>query len=155
MDLRLDQVIDQDGQLGFDLVTDGVLLATEEGLRTAVVVSLFTDARAGDDDRLPDGGADRRGWWADTWPEFEGDNTGSHLWLLAREKQLPLVLERARRYARAALQWLIDDGIAAEVSVDASFPRTGVLLLEVVIERLLDGPVRYRFEQFWSDANAV
>lgn len=155
MDLRIDLVQDDDGQLLFDLATDGAALATEEGLRTAVLISLFTDARAADGDQLPDGGADRRGWWADTWPEVEGDLTGSHLWLLAREKQVPAVLSRAERYARAALQWLIDDGIAAAVEVVASFPRVGVILLEVTVQRLVDGPVRYRFEQFWSDANAV
>lgn len=155
MDLRIDLLQDDDGQIQFDLVRDGAMLAEEDGLRTAVVISLFTDARASDEDLLPDGGTDRRGWWADTWPEIEGDLTGSHLWLLYREKQLPAVLERAQRHARRALQWVIDDGIASEVVVEASFPRVGVLLLEVAIQRLVDGPVRYRFEQFWSDANAV
>lgn len=155
MDLRIDQLQSDDGQIAFDMVMAGAAPATEDGLRTAVIISLFTDARADEDDTLPDGSSDRRGWWADTWPQIEGDNTGSMLWLLAREKHLPDVLGRAQRYARASVQWLIDDGIASDVTVVASFPRTGVLLLEIAIERLEGGPVRYRFEQFWSDANAV
>lgn len=155
MDLRIALLLDADGQPQFDLAMAGPVLETESGLHTAVIVSLFTDARADDDDLLPDGSNDRRGWWADTWPAQEGDVTGSRLWLLSREKQVPVVLDRARRYARDALQWLIEDGIASAVDVQASIPRTGVLLLEVAIERLVGGPVRYRFEQFWSGANAV
>ena len=39
-------------------------LATDDGLRTAVLISLFTDAPARDDDPLPAPGY-RGGWWGD------------------------------------------------------------------------------------------
>ena len=41
-------------------------LVAEGSLRTAVILSLFLDRRAEDDDILPNGSDDRRGWWADT-----------------------------------------------------------------------------------------
>ena len=69
-------------------------LATDDGLETAVSLSLFTDRRAEDGDALPSGDADRRGWWGDDFPAVDGDRMGSRLWLLARSKQTPDVLER-------------------------------------------------------------
>lgn len=109
-----------------DLAVDGYDLATEDGLRTAVIVSLFTDRRAEPDDEIPDGSGDRRGWWADP-------TLGSRLWLLARAKETPDTLARARAYAIEALQWLVDDGVATAVDVTAEWARRGVLGLRIAI----------------------
>lgn len=133
---------------GGDIALDGYDLAAERGLQTAVILSLFTDRRAREDDVLP-AGTDRRGWWADAWPPAEGDRIGSRLWLLSREKQVSSVLERAREYAAEALQWLIDDGIARAVRVDAEIVRQGVLGLRIEIERPTD-TVQYQFNRLWE-----
>lgn len=116
--------------MGGDLLReDG---ADGAGLETAIVLSLFLDAPAREDDVLPDERADRRGWWADTVaPAAERDHTGSRLWLLGREKSLPEVLRRARDYAEEALQWLVADGICSAVTVLATAPRQHVLALVV------------------------
>lgn len=128
---------------GGDLATiSGDVLLTD-GLETAVILSLFLDARARDDDTLPDGGTDRRGWWADdAAPTADGDRTGSRLWLLSREKTLPEVLRRAHDYAAEALAWLVDDGIARAVDVGATMPRPGLLALAVKVF-LPDGQDRH------------
>ena len=104
----------------FELI-EGDLALDDDGLTTAVIISLFTDRRAAPDDPLPDDGDDRRGWWADAFPAIEGDAIGSKLWLLSREKEVPAVAQRAREYAAEALQWLIDDGLATRIDVDAYF----------------------------------
>lgn len=122
----------------------------DDGLESAVVISLFTDRRAESDDEVE--GDDRRGWWGDLFPAVEGDRIGSRLWLLSREKQLPSVLIRAREYASEALQWLIDDGVASAVTVEAEVVRQGLLGLQVVIHRPAKPPVQYRFETFWKEA---
>jgi phage gp46-like protein len=44
-----------------DVRLDGGDLSTDDGLETAVLLSLITDRRAEADDVLPDGGTDRRG----------------------------------------------------------------------------------------------
>ena len=124
----------------FDLVLQGGDLAGDDSLGTAVLISLFTDARA-DADVLPEGVTDPRGWWADALlaenaRSFSG--VGSLLWLLAREKQTQEVMARAEDYARQALQWLVDDGLASAVSVFAENPRNGVLGLG--IEVVLSSP---------------
>lgn len=134
-----------------DYAIDALGLTEDDGLETAVVLSLFTDRRAEDDDRLPEpGDTDRRGWWADAFPEIEGDRIGSRLWLLNREKQTQDVANRAREYAEEALAWLVDDGIASRIEVEAAFVRAGVLGLGVAIHRPDIPAVEHRFNVLWE-----
>lgn len=140
----------QFADFGGDLVMQGADLAADDGLRTATIISLFSDRRAGNDDELPPGDEDRRGWWGDAYPDTEGDLLGSRLWLLRREKQIDVVLVKARQYGREALQWLIDDGVAREIDVQASFPAPTVLVLDIAIHRPRQPVARYRFETFWK-----
>jgi phage gp46-like protein len=126
-------------------------LDSDRDLDTALIVSLFSDRRADRDDRLPVDGESRRGWWGDTLEATAGrDAIGSRLWLLSREKQTTEVLARAREYAREALQWLIDDGIADSVSVDAEWISMGVLGLRVRIARPAGDVVDRRFNYVWE-----
>lgn len=152
MDLRT--FYDSETRTG-DLLLASPQLETDAGLETAILISLFTDRRADSSDVLPDNTGDRRGWFGDGYAEVTGDRIGSHLWLLAREKQLPVVLQRARDYAREALGWLIEDGVARAVEVAATWLRPGVLVLDVEIRRADAAPVRFRFESFWSQSNGV
>jgi phage gp46-like protein len=93
-------------------------LLNDPGPETAVLLSLFTDRLAEDDDLLPDQlNSDRRGWWADTNAP-EGP-LGSKLWTLAREKQTESVRVRAEQYCREALQWMLDDDAADMLEIDA------------------------------------
>jgi phage gp46-like protein len=136
--------------MGADLAFAGYDLAQDDSLKTAVIVSLFTDRRAEADDRLPGAPDDRRGWWGDGFLEVAGDRIGSRLWLLHREKQLASVVVRAREYAIEALQWLVDDGIAAAVDVTAEIVRQGVLGLQIRIVRPDRARVDYRFDNVWG-----
>jgi phage gp46-like protein len=137
-------------ELSFDLATKNGDIATDYGLLSAVLVSLFTDRRANGDDVVPDNSGDRRGYWGDTYPEVAGDLIGSRLWLLSREKQLPDVLQRAQTYAEEALAWLVEDGIARSVAAPAEWIDRGVLgiLIDIL---LIDGSkfatvINYRME---------
>jgi len=135
---------------GADYVQDALGLSEDDGLESAVIISLFTDRRADTDDDIPDGTLEKRGWWGDDFNDDAADRIGSRLWLLSREKQLPEVLNRARQYAEEALRWLIDDGVAESVEVAASIPRAGMLGLQVSIQRPRQPVTQYRFERFWS-----
>ena len=123
-------------------------LAEDIGLETAVLVALFSDRRAKDDDVLPSGD-DRRGWWADTYLEVENDLWGSRMWLLDREKQMTSVLRRAEEYAYEGLQWMVDDRVVQSVSCMAEVVMDGVLGLTVTFIRGNKMAVKYRFEIFW------
>jgi phage gp46-like protein len=139
-----------DMEHGADYALDGLGLTEDDGLDSAVILSLFTDRRANADDVIPDGSKDLRGWWADSFADVKNDKIGSRLWLLGREKQLSAVLTRAQQYADEALKWLIDDGVAESVIVVASNPRMGVLALLLSITRPGHPVKQYRFEKFWS-----
>jgi len=140
----------EDSTLHGDLSVSSGQLEMDEGLNTAVLHSLFTDARAREDDELPWGETDRRGCWFDpTLPKNAAagrtvDRYGSRLWLLSRAKQTAETLARAKEYAEEALQWLVDDGIAVKVEVTAEWQSRGYMALTVQIYRR-DGSI-------WSNA---
>lgn len=136
----------------FDLaIVDGDL-ATDSRLETAVLLSLYTDRRALDEDVLPDESSDRRGWWFDAYSDRPH---GSRLWLLSREKELDQVLRRAEEYAREALAWVIQDGIGSSVDVEAIHLRRGVLQLTVGIQRASSTALEGRYEYVWGTSNGL
>ncbi|MGE4406035.1 phage GP46 family protein [Pseudomonas sp.] len=139
----------------FDMALAGADLSTDTGLATAVIISLFTDRRADAGDQIPDGTADRRGWWGDTYADEPGDRIGSKLWLLGREKQLAVTARRAEAFAREALQWLIEDGVARRVGVVAEWSAPGVLGLAIEIERPDGTPLTFRFSNLWEAMHAL
>lgn len=133
-----------------DVTVFGDDLATDEGLETAVIVSLFTDRRAPSAAELPAGETNRRGWWGDTYLDLSEDRYGSHLWLLSREKTLQEVANRAREYAERALQWMLDEDVAARLEVDAELQRPDRLNLEIRIWRPgIADPMRLKYDYNW------
>lgn len=128
---------------------DGADLVQDFGLRTAVLVSLFTDRLARENDQLPDGSDDRRGHWSDSYLAND-DLEGSRLWLLEREKVQPDVLRRAEDYSREALQWMLEDGLARTVQVNAWTTGRGDMNLAVVITRPQGEQVQLKFLNIWQ-----
>lgn len=105
-------------------------LALDNPLRSAVMVSLFTDRVAPEQPSASDqqvgitppgnaansGLRGRRGWWGDAFADLP---IGSRLWQLRRaikvgEKAVLLELEQI---LREALDWLIDDGVVSKIDV--------------------------------------
>ncbi|WP_081036535.1 phage GP46 family protein [Pseudomonas corrugata] len=138
-------------EFGGDLVLFGFDLERDDGLETAVIISLFTDRRASAE-QIPAEYAqdDLRGYWGDLANASATDQTGSLLWLLAREKQLPQTLSRAEQYCREALAWMVDDLVATKIEVEASYYSLGTMLLVIDIFRPTGPVVRYRYNYEWS-----
>jgi len=122
-------------------------------LETAVLISLFTDRLALEDDLLPWNNGDRRGWWADTLSPR--GPIGSRLWLLHREKQTNQVRLRAEEYARESLEWLITDGVADSVEVHATWLRLGWLELDITIHRQEQRLFHGRYDWTWQEIKAL
>jgi len=124
-------------------------LVADNGLETALFISLFTDRLAEVDDDIG-GGSDRRGWWADQYLEINNDLIGSRLWLLRREKATQDVLGRAVEYARESLEWLIDDGIASSVDVAAKYSELGKMNLTIEVHQADRTLQVVRFAYVWN-----
>lgn len=139
--------------LAFDITrnTTGADLLSDDGLDTAVLISLFTDALAPADAKLPNDDGDRRGTWMDE--PLDGspitDRMGSLFWLLSRVKATQQVRLDAIAYGKAALQWLIDDGIAASVDVTADWNAMDFLAIQIVITRGAAKASR-KYDFLWS-----
>lgn len=127
---------------GCDIASDPLGLVMDDGLDTAVLLSLFTDRRAEAGDEFS---GDPRGWWGDALAVTDDRPVamGSRFWLLAREKQTVPVLRRAEAYARQALQWMLDDGVASALTATASNPQRGWLWLDVLIDNT---PYQFRIK---------
>ena len=118
----------------FDIaIVDGELVA-DNGLRSHVIASLFTDCRAINDDIIPDGSNDKRGFWGDDYKDDKEDSFGSRLWLLERAKETQETLDRAKLYATEALQWFVIDRIATSLQVQTYWLRSGVMAIVITIK---------------------
>lgn len=140
----------------FDLALDPATgdLGTDEGLFTAVMIALFTDARAADDEALPVPGAPRRGWWGDALAA-DGEPWGSKLWLLARGKATAATAARAKAYAEAALAWAVRDKIAARIEVAAeAHPADNRIALAIAVTRPSGERIEYRWRNLWEAMTA-
>lgn len=125
-------------------------LGTDEGLTTAVMLSLFLDRRAEDDDVPPSGDpTDRRGWWGDEFAEVAGDKYGSRLWLLDRGKRTNQDPLRAKQYLAEALQWMLDDRVVSSADIAVTYAG-GVRLIAIDFERPGKDPVSFRFAHTWD-----
>ena len=139
----------------------GTDLAAENGLLTAILMSLGTDRLANADDVLPSGDGDRRGTWMDDPVDGSAplDRMGSRLWLLSRVKATQQALNDAIFYCEEALQWLVDDQVAASVTVTGQFqPGTiGMIALDIVISKVAPPggkPISERYQALWNSTTS-
>ena len=128
-------------------VADGELVL-DHGLASLALASLLTDARA-TREQAP-GEADLRGWFGDALSSVPW---GGLLWTLDRSKTLPEILRLAADYARAALEWMIEDGIAARIDVRAErIDGAGdgaTLVLAIDIHRPTGERVSLLYDRLW------
>lgn len=148
--------------LTFDWSIAGGDLAADGGLDTAVILSLFTDRLANADDEIPDGTGDRRGWWGDAYlpPRADGspDLVGSRLWVhLSRALATPETAQQAQADVEEALAWMVEDGVAAAVTVPLpTYPSPGLIAIPFSIsQRTASGTIDRRYQLIWSMTRAT
>jgi len=107
----------------------------ETWLRSAVIMSLFTDSRVTEDE-VPEI-TERRGYWGDIDLDG-GDSLGSKLWLHRRSKLTTGVANQVRDEAQAALDWLVEDNHVSELVVIVERQPPDRLAYQIDIA-LLDG----------------
>lgn len=99
-------------------------VSLDDGLDTAVYISLFTDARADPDSAVDK--TDLRGWWGDEFGPI-----GSLLWQLTRGKATDEVVAQAKVWAEDSLAWLVTSGVAASATAQAV--RIGLHAISIVV----------------------
>lgn len=148
-------IVSQDNRITVDGKSIDLGMHPDETLIRAVIISLFTWRRANPDDPLPS--IDKFGWWGDNFPSVLNDRIGSRLWLLSREKLTAATVNRAREYAKEAVQWLTVDGVAARVDVEAE--RQGIDRIALACRVYRKAPtgavLDLRFSDLWSFLNVV
>jgi phage gp46-like protein len=127
----------------------GPVLATGDDLSTAVIISLFTDRVAMPDDAIPDGSSDPRGWWGDD----AAVPIGSRLWLIFRSKRTQDTLTKAQAYAEEALQWMVDDGVIADSSVEVEWQAPSTLAMRVTLFKNDGTTQALAFGWVWNGVN--
>ena len=138
-----------------DIKIQNGILELDNGLQTAIYISLFTDRRIGEDDEIPDRSNDRRGYWGDA---LEEEPLGSFLWTLDREKITNSVLNKIDTFIREALNWLIEDGIASEINtiVERDSKNIEQVNIEIQVVKPDEKSESYRYSLNWEAVkNAV
>lgn len=100
----------------YDLVIDEDRqdFASAEGMETAIPVSYFTDARA-PSVQVPES-KDRRGWVGNIlFADIERE-LGGLLWILDQARITGDTLNLAKAFTEGSLNWLIEDGLATNVT---------------------------------------
>lgn len=120
-------------------------------IETMVLLSYFTDARA-TPDFVPPGGSDDdpRGWWGDYFASV--GPLGSNLWQLDRSKigSPAALLAQVQGFCQSALQWLVDFGIAASVSVSCSMIAPDTVGITTVVTQPGGQPATYQYQWAWT-----
>ena len=123
--------------------TAGGILAANDDLFTAALISIFSDAEAGPDDKLPPGEEDPRGWWAGP--------IGSKLWLRARSRLDDVTRALIKDDIEQALGWMIEDDVVVAIDVDLETQSRGQLNVRIGFRRT-DGTRRaLAFATLWED----
>lgn len=107
-------------------IEDGDLVS-DEGLETAVMISLFSDKRVSEEE-LPTGITDRAGWWGDMFAEPATDRTGSKIWtVLNRGKATDENIALLETEVYDSLKWMVEDGVAESVIAFAELDDDGIV----------------------------
>ena len=143
IDVRLTQ-----GQNGrFDLSIDGGDFESVDGFDTALQVSLLSDARADSSEVLTP--EQRRGWIGDLVSTVTDRLFGGKLWLLDQRKLTQTTLNDATDFARKALSWFTQDGIAKNIDVSGVIvPRSGIALNIKITS--FDGSTENHYVPLWE-----
>lgn len=134
----------------FQLALENGDLKFEQGLETACIISLFSDQRITEEE-LPPGLSSKRGWWGDVFPEIEGDKIGSKLWILNRNVNSLATVAQLETLAKESLAWMIEDGVATAIEVEASINENNPSQSDISVEITRPTGETDRFGLIWDE----
>ena len=111
----------------FDITfTDGDITA-DEGFETAIMASMFTDARASESQvGAPE---QRRGWLGNTLSTVPGREVGGLMYLAEQRRLTQDTVNENVDFAQKSLAWMTEDRLAQRIDVSGELiPKKGVRL---------------------------
>lgn len=127
-----------------DFVFEAGDLVNGYDLETLVIASLFTDARASEDDEIPEGSSRRGNWMSQYLPDFI---EGSLLWLLERELASEKTRQRAEVYATRGLSWMMTANFVDAVTVTAVI--SGENRIDLITEIVEPSGRQHKYSYAW------
>ena len=130
-------------------IADGDNLIADE-LQTAVEISIFSNSRAlnNPDPRVRKMISALQGWWADA---VDGEALGSLYWTFQREKQTQEVLNGVKEAFENSLQWLIDDGVCSDITIENEWIKPDRMYLKTTLTKPNESDVNFSWEFAWKD----
>ena len=113
--MKQDVVLNRGDNGLFDLQVADQDFDSVEGFETAITISIFTDSRA-PSSSVPTPER-RRGWIGDILTADVGRSLGSILWTYYQSRLTQSIINEIQIAAQDSLAWLIEDGMARDVSV--------------------------------------
>lgn len=132
----------------FDLaIGDNGDLKVDKDLFTSLGISILSDRRSLNNDPIPNS----RGWSGDAIKRDDETNIGSRIWLLGGRKQTQETLQLLDTYAREALDWYVDKGIAEDYILNVAHvdKLRGITCLEVELIRP-QGNIKKTYNFAWQ-----
>lgn len=149
--MKQDVLLKQDDVGLFDLKVVDQDFESVSGFETSIIVSLFTDERAPSSAVFS--AQRRRGWIGDILTSDIGRSLGSLLWLYEQSRITTEILNEIKIAAQDSLDWMIEDRIAREVSVDVTQDTKRDIVINIEILTLQGESQRYSV--LWRRTDAV
>lgn len=149
--MTTDIELTQDNQGRFDIAIESGDIKSVDSLETALYVSLFTDARATDQQVFTP--EYRRGWIGNLASPVEGRQLGGLMWLIDQRRLTQTTLNEVVDYARKSLQWMVDDGLCIKTAVSGSVIPTQGIRLNIGITSK-EGVTESHYVDLWNKTGA-
>ncbi len=135
----------------FDLSVTNSVLETVDGLETAIIVSLATDARA--PSSTVSTPTRRRGWVGNILQASTGRELGSILWTFDQSRLTASVLNDLAVAAQDCLQWMVEDNIAKSVAAGVEKTSARSVDVNILITTIEGRELRYSF--IWRQTGVI
>ncbi len=147
MSAKQDVVLTQVGQTYDISIADNGDLETEDSFDSAIITSIFTEARANKDQVVTP--ERRRGWMGSQGDDFILGNTA---WVYGQFRNRQVELNEIANVIQLGLQHFVEDRIATDVSVSIR-PKGTSVILTIIIKRP-NNKTDYRYYELWNNTGA-
>lgn len=116
-----------------------------DGLENMVTISIFTERK--DEDFS-------KGWFGES---ILGFTPGSRLRALQKQKLVPSLLVQIERAINESLEWMLDEGIATDISttVTRSKKNKNKLYFSIKVERGIESDVNFLYQYNWKNQPSI